>query len=460
MKYKEEVSRMQIILPDKVKLIIQTLQDEGFEAYAVGGCVRDSLLGRIPDDWDITTSATPIEVKALFRRTVDTGIQHGTVTVMFGKDGYEVTTYRIDGKYEDSRHPKEVIFTPSLSEDLKRRDFTINAMAYNDTVGLVDMFDGLNDLENHVIRAVGNPIERFSEDALRILRAVRFSAQLKFEIEKNTLNAATELRDTLRKISAERIRVELLKLIMSKNPEKLCALYETGIIKVILPKLNTMFETPQNNPHHIYDVGMHTVEALKHSCGFDDELSADEKKILRLALLFHDSGKPYVKSTDENGIDHFYNHSLKSEELTVEMMRDLKFDNDTIARVRRLVKYHDHTSKCSYPKVRRSMVSIGPDLMKLWFIIRECDVYGQNPETRDGKLKDIEEYRVVCNEIFASNDCLTLKDLAVTGKDLIECGIEKGPKIGETLNMLFEHVLDVPDHNNKEYLLNMIKNVE
>ncbi|HOO28114.1 MAG TPA: CCA tRNA nucleotidyltransferase, partial [Lachnospiraceae bacterium] len=246
---------MQIRLPDKVKSIIRTLQDEGYEAYAVGGCVRDSVLGRIPEDWDITTNAHPLQIKALFRRTVDTGIQHGTVTVMIGKESFEVTTYRIDGEYEDSRHPKEVRFTKTLAEDLRRRDFTINAMAYNEETGIVDVFGGLSDLEKGIIRAVGNAEERFSEDALRILRAIRFCAQLNYSIEEKTEAAVKKLAKTLANISAERIRTELLKLLLSQSPEKLSIAYETGVIAVILPEFDHMMRTDQNHPHHCFNVG-------------------------------------------------------------------------------------------------------------------------------------------------------------------------------------------------------------
>lgn len=241
---------MKIELPKKVIMIIDNLQMHGYEAYAVGGCVRDSILCRKPEDWDITTSARPEEVKRLFRRTVDTGIEHGTVTVMLGKDGFEVTTYRVDGEYADNRHPKEVTFTASLEEDLKRRDFTINAMAYNDEVRLVDIFGGMKDLNHHLIRCVGDPMERFSEDALRILRAVRFSAQLAFPIEKQTADAVRALAPTLEHISAERIQVELVKLLTSAHPELIQDAYELGITKVILPEWDAMVGVEQNTPHH------------------------------------------------------------------------------------------------------------------------------------------------------------------------------------------------------------------
>ena len=281
---------MKIELPKKVLFIINNLQLAGYDAFAVGGCVRDSILARKPQDWDITTSAKPEAIKEIFRRTVDTGIEHGTVTVMIGKDSYEVTTYRIDGAYEDSRHPKEVRFTNCLEEDLRRRDFTINAMAYNDDVRLVDVFGGMQDLNHHLIRCVGDPRERFSEDALRILRAVRFSAQLDFPIEPDTAKAVKELAPNLKNISAERIQTELVKLLTSPHPERIQDACELGITKVVLPEWDAMVGVKQNTIHHKYDVAEHTLHTLKH---------VKRDKYLRLTMLFHDMGKPAMKTTDE-----------------------------------------------------------------------------------------------------------------------------------------------------------------
>lgn len=281
---------MTIQLPEKVKFIIDTLTDAGFEAYAVGGCVRDSILGRIPGDWDITTSAAPDQVKHLFAKTVDTGIQHGTVTVLEGKEGFEVTTYRIDGEYQDKRHPTEVIFTQNLIEDLRRRDFTINAMAYNETEGLIDVFGGIEDLNKKVIRCVGSPNDRFTEDALRMMRAVRFASQLGFTIEKHTKEAISKLSSNLAQISAERIQVELVKLLVSDHPEQMRVVYETGMSRVFLPEFDRMMETPQNNLYHCYNVGEHSIVAMQN-IGND--------KILRLTMLLHDVAKPVCCKVDQ-----------------------------------------------------------------------------------------------------------------------------------------------------------------
>lgn len=439
---------MVIQLPEKVKYIIDTLMEAGYEAYAVGGCIRDSVLGRKPGDWDITTSANPRQVKELFKKTIDTGIQHGTVTVMTGGEGFEVTTYRIDGEYEDGRHPNEVVFTASLIEDLKRRDFTINAMAYNEKDGLVDAFSGLEDLEKKVIRCVGNPKERFQEDALRMMRAVRFSAQLGFSIEAETKNAMTELSANLAKVSAERIQVELVKLLVSDYPGEFLTAYETGLTQVFLPEFDDMMATPQNNPHHCYNVGIHTLEAVKNS---------PKDKIIRLTMLLHDVAKPVCKSVDEEGIYHFSGHPVKGAEMAKEILKRLKFDNDTIARVTALVKHHDDMPPLEQRAVRRAIFRTGLEQYPALFAVKYADAMGKNQYKREEKLAYIEGYQKLYEEIMALGQCLTLKDLAVTGKDLIEAGMKPGKEMGEILNSMLEHVLEHPEDNQKEILMKRIK---
>ena len=440
---------MTIQMPEKVKYIIETIQAAGFEAYAVGGCVRDSILGRTPDDWDITTSAKPEQVKALFRRTLDTGLQHGTVTVMLEKDGFEVTTYRIDGTYEDGRHPKEVTFTSNLEEDLKRRDFTINAMAYNEQVGLVDIFGGLRDMEQKMIRCVGEPEARFGEDALRIMRAVRFSAQLGYVIETQTKEAIVKLAHTLKQISAERVQVELVKLLVSPNPDFIRVAYETGITKVILPEFDAAMECQQKTPHHCYTVGEHTIQTLKH-------VPAD--KVYRLGMLLHDIGKPETKSVDEGGLDHFHGHPVKGEEMTKGILRRLKFDNDTIYKVSKIVRYHDYGNSFDpNPKnVRKAIYKMGEDIFPYMFEVRKADILAQSLYQREETLTRLVLWQQCYQEIKESGDCLSLKDLAVTGKDLIEAGIAPGPALGEILTKLLEEVLEDPAKNTKEYLLSRI----
>lgn len=439
---------MKIELPRKVIMIINNLQLHGYEAFAVGGCVRDSILCRRPEDWDITTSAKPEEIKRLFRRTVDTGIEHGTVTVMIGKDGFEVTTYRVDGEYTDSRHPKEVTFTTNLEEDLKRRDFTINAMAYNDEVRLVDVFGGMKDLNHHLIRCVGDPMERFSEDALRILRAVRFSAQLSCSIEKNTADAVRALAPTLKNISAERIQVELVKLLTSNHPELIQDAYELGITKVILPEWDAMVGVEQNTPHHKYDVADHTLHALKN---------VKKDKILRLTMLFHDMGKPAMKTTDEKGRDHFKGHALVSEEIARTVLRRLKFDNETVKKVTRLVCYHDYRIEATPQNVRRAMNRIGVELFPYYLAVRMADVKAQSPYRRRAKIENIVVMRELYQEALYNDQCVTLRQLKVTGRDLLKLGMQPGRQMGDMLSELLELVIDDPEMNDREKLCDYVK---
>lgn len=435
---------MKIVLPEKVTYIIDTLTQHGFEAYAVGGCVRDTMLGRIPMDWDITTSAKPEQVKELFRHTIDTGIQHGTVTVMLEHEGFEVTTYRIDGEYEDARHPKEVQFTSNLLEDLKRRDFTINAMAYSKDRGLIDEFGGMNDLQRKIIRCVGDPWQRFGEDALRILRAVRFAAQLGFEIEENTKKAIVELAPTLSKISAERIQTETVKLLMSDRPEMWRSVYDLGITRIIMPEFDAIMETPQNTPHHMYNVGEHTLKALSLT---------EKDRILRLTMLLHDIGKASMRTTDANGVDHFKGHGPAGKEIAKKILRRLKFDNDTIAQVTHLIYWHDYRPAPEEKAVRRAIHKVGEDLFPLFLKVQRADNLAQSMYLREEKLARIDGVEKLYHEIMEKHQCVSLKTLAVTGRDLIAEGMKPGPQMGAVLQELLEVVLDQPEMNEKEKLL-------
>lgn len=441
---------VKIQIPDSVQFIISTIEEAGFEAYAVGGCVRDSILGRVPDDWDITTSAKPEEIKRLFRHTVDTGIQHGTVTVLIHREGYEVTTYRIDGEYEDSRHPKEVNFTSLLSEDLKRRDFTINAMAYNEKCGIVDLFGGQEDLQKGIIRCVGEPQERFSEDALRIMRAVRFSAQLGYEIEERTTEAIKQLAGTLERISVERIQTELVKLLVSDHPEYMRKLYELGLTKVFMPEFDMMMETTQNNPHHIYTVGMHTIQAMQY---------VSKEKVVRLTMLLHDVGKPFTRTTDEHGIDHFHAHPSEGSAIAGGILKRLRFDNETIDRVTLLVLYHDYGNAVNAtPAFTRKLIhKVHIENFPLLLEIKRADVMAQSELGRAEKLEKLELLRASYEEVLEQGMCISLKTLAVTGRDLIAAGMKPGKELGQALNSLLEVVLENPDMNNKEALLELVK---
>lgn len=439
---------MTIKLPGDVKFIIDKLRDAGYEAYAVGGCVRDSILGREPDDWDITTSAKPEQIKAIFHPTIDTGIEHGTVTVLRNHVGYEVTTYRIDGVYEDNRHPKEVTFTANLKDDLLRRDFTINAMAYNDYEGLIDEYGGIEDLRNGIIRCVGVALERFSEDALRMMRAVRFSAQLGYTIEEETKEAIRELKDNLQYISAERINTELTKLIMSAHPDYLRDAYELGITAVILPEFDVCMKQEQKHIHHCYSVGEHILHSMSAS-------PAD--KIIRYTMLFHDMGKPNCLTTDPDGTMHFHGHSLVSATMAHEIMKRLRFDNDTLYSVEKLVKNHDRDIVTTGKAVRHAINEMGENLFPLLLVVKEADTNAQSMYMREEKLETLATLWKLYDEIKEANECVTLKSLCLTGRDIIDLGMKPGPAIGDILNSLLMMVIDEPSLNNREELITKAK---
>ena len=452
---------MKLRVPANVTWIIDILRRHGFEAYAVGGCVRDSILARNPNDWDITTSARPEEIKKIFRRTVDTGIEHGTVTVLMDKESYEVTTFRIDGKYSDGRHPDTVTFTPSLKEDLKRRDFTINAMAYNEKLGLIDIYGGMDDLQRHVIRCVGDPNERFDEDALRILRAVRFAAQLGFSIDPATLEAIRTHAEMLRNVSAERIQVELVKLLTSPNPMMFRVLYETGITKMILPEFDACMETEPDPPHQIYSVGEHILHTLP---------IVPEDKALRLTMLLHDIGKagPAPAKTDpasENAAGN-ENHAVRptrsedhaavSAKMAKDILRRLKFDNATIDKVTRLVRCHSLKPGPTEPDVRRAIHTVGKDLFNEYLMVQRADNCAKAADYMEEQLTRIEEVNLTYIRILGHRDPLTLKELAIDGNDLMAAGF-RGREIGEILERSLFMVLNDPSLNDKAYLLGCAK---
>lgn len=439
---------MRMEIPAHVAFIIDTLEKAGFEAYAVGGCVRDAILGREPEDWDITTSARPGQVKRLFRRTVDTGIKHGTVTVLLETCGYEVTTYRIDGEYEDARHPREVAFTASLTEDLKRRDFTINAMAYSPKAGLIDEFHGIEDLKSGVIRAVGDAGERFAEDALRMLRAVRFSAQLGFAIEEETAAAIREMAGRLSLISRERIQVELDKLLRSDHPESIKRAYELGITAVLMPEFDRIMETPQRNRYHDLSVGEHTLKALRH-------VRADH--LLRWTMLLHDFGKPKARLMDPDGTIHFYGHAKISAELAKEILKGLKFDNATLEAVTKLVYYHDFPFPVSKAGVRKALNRLGEELFPLLLEVCEADSRGKNQYAQETYLPKLLAIREYYREIKETGECVSLKNLAINGRDLIAAGMKPGKELGDVLEHCLEEVLEHPEKNTRESLLELVK---
>ena len=441
-----------IDIPENVEKIISILEKEGYEAYAVGGCVRDSMLGRKPKDWDITTSAQPEEVKRIFRKTIDTGIQHGTVTVRMRGESYEVTTYRIDGDYVDNRHPENVSYTSDLKEDLKRRDFTINAMAYNPSKGLVDEFGGIKDLDRGLIRCVGNPLERFGEDALRIMRGVRFAAQLGFEIDAQTREAMKKLAPNLEDISKERIREEIEKLILSDNPSKLVDAYELGITKVVLPEFDSMMECGQTNTFHIYSVGVHTIKVIEN---------IPPTKTLRWAALLHDVAKPDVGKF-YNGTTHFKGHEEAGAKKAASIMKRLRMDNKTIDNVKVLIKYHDkRTRNVTGYYVRKLVSAVGKDLFTGLLLIMRADIEGKTENARESGIPMIEKIEKEFDYIMENNVCTSLKELAIGGNELIALGVVPGKEVGILLKACLEHVLEYPDENNKEalekYVLSLIK---
>lgn len=404
---------VRIALPKDVKHIIDVLMENGYEAYAVGGCVRDSILGRVPGDWDITTSALPMQVKGLFRRTVDTGIQHGTVTVMLGRNGYEVTTYRIDGKYEDSRHPESVEFTPKLEEDLKRRDFTINAMAYNDEHGIVDIFDGVGDLQRKIIRCVGNAHDRFDEDALRILRAVRFSAQLGFGIEENTARAAKELAVNLKRISSERIHTEFNKMLKSAHPDYFSVADAIGIMEIVLPEYHVMSAEDKA-----------FVGALAKEC-------ACQLPERYAAMLFMSGGY-----SEEDPAD-----------TAKRVLKRLKLDNDTINTASMLLRFGMLEITDDESRIRHIIYETGDKN-----ILRILDFRTAYEKCIGNDIADVRRMYDICNMIFERGDCVSLKNLAITGKELIAMGVPAGRQMGEILNSLLILVLDNPQLNDREQL--------
>lgn len=431
-------------IPIDVQYVLEQLHSNGHEAYIVGGCVRDMILGIEPHDFDITTSAEPEAVKAIFKRTIDTGIEHGTVTVMIDQEGYEVTTYRIDGDYLDNRWPATVLFTKSLEEDLKRRDFTINAMAYNEEEGVIDHFNGRDDLEQGVLRCVGLAKERFTEDALRMLRAIRFAARFGFVIEGETAAAIGELNHLIQKISAERIHMELSKILCSKHPEYIEYLVTYGLLQYVIPEFIPCVGLTQNHPYHVYDVDHHTYICLQH-------IRAEEG--LRWAIYLHDIGKGYAKTTDDEGVDHFHGHPKISVAKADVILKRLKFDNKTKKRVLLLIEHHDYRFSADLKSVRRAMALIGSDLFMDYLEVQKADVKGQNPDKEAYRLVELAHKEKLYKEVLSLEQCVTIKDLAIGGEDLMALGVARGKKIGDVLNHLLALVIEEPDHNDAELLL-------
>ncbi len=439
-----------IFLPDEVKKALDIIHKNGFEGYIVGGCVRDSLMGINPKDYDITTSALPEQTKQIFKeyRVIETGIKHGTVTVLINKYPLEITTYRIDAEYKDNRHPDYVTFTLSLEEDTARRDFTMNSIAYNEENGIVDFHGGESDIKNKIIRCVGDPDKRFNEDALRIMRAIRFSSVLGFEIEEHTKEAIFRNKELLRNISAERIASELIKLLCGSSVYSVLMEY-IDVLGAVIPELLPMKGFEQNNIHHIYDVWEHTAKAVE---------SIEPTPILRLSALFHDIGKPdtYI---EKNGMGHFYGHANVSCEITKNILDRLKLDNYTKDTVLQIVKLHDFPIKDNRFAVKKFLNKHSPEMLFMVLKMKRADDLAKNPFVLE-RLSTFDKIEQIGNEILQEQTCFSLKDLAVKGGDLIAIGFEPGKEIGIVLKKLLDAVIAERIPNEKEQLINFAKGLK
>lgn len=442
---------MVIQMPKDVIKIIELLYSYKYEAFIVGGCVRDSHLGKIPNDWDICTDCQPDFMIKIFEengiKTIPTGLKHGTISLVINTEVYEVTTYRIEGEYIDNRRPSKVDFTKSLTEDLSRRDFTINSMAYNHKLGLADPFNGREDLKNGIIRTVGNPDERFREDALRIIRGVRFATQLGFDIHPNTAEAIKEYRELLGNISKERIQSELNKILISSRPSKGFYLFkELSLLDFIIPELSACVDFNQKNPHHDKDVFEHIMAVLDNT---------ERDLVLRLSALLHDIGKPLTFSEDEEGIGHFYKHHCVGSNISGEMLRSLKYDNNTIKQVMILVKEHMlRHDDISEKAIKRFINRVGKDNINRLFMLQRADIQASKPPHDYSNVNYLENK---CHEIINSKQPLTVKDLEINGYDLINLGLKPGKELGFILDYLLEKILEEPELNTKEKLLTLAK---
>lgn len=439
---------LDIILPTPVARALSVLEVCGYGAYIVGGCVRDSILGRTPNDWDITTNATPEQMKTCFAdfRVIETGIRHGTLTVIIDGMQLEITTYRNDGEYLDNRHPVQVTFSEKIEDDLSRRDFTVNAMAYHPQKGLVDLFGGREDLQTKTVRAVGDAKTRFEEDGLRILRAIRFASVLDFSIDENTAKAVHACKNLLSGIAAERIREEFCKLICGRGAVRILREY-IDVIAVFLPELGRCVGFDQNTKYHCYDVFEHTLHALA-LCENDDVLT-------RLGILLHDIGKPLCYTEDAHG-GHFKGHASIGVEIARNVLQRLRFDNETVHRLEMLVELHDNLLSAEKKRVKRLMQRLSDaDILRL-LEIKRCDRLAHAEPFR--RLpSELERIPAVIEEIRAEDACLSLRTLAINGADLMALGVPEGKQIGELLHALLDDVIDERLPNERNALLQAAK---
>ena len=429
-------------IPEFVQEILKKFEDAGQEAYCVGGCVRDLMLRREPGDWDVTTSALPEETMELFAPDAfPTGLQHGTVTVRSGDNSVEVTTFRCDGSYRDHRRPDSVTFTRSLEEDLARRDFTVNAMALGLDGQVRDPFHGAEELDRHILRCVGDPNRRFQEDALRMMRGLRFAATLGFAIEQSTAAAIHRHRELLREIAAERIQAELWKLLAGMNAAQVLREFP-DVIGVFWPEILPMVGFDQQNYHHIYDVWEHSLHAVEQVPPVAE---------LRCAALLHDIGKPHCFTIDENGLGHFYGHAAISKERADAMLRRLKCSNETRERIVRLVDWHDRNIPRTEKSVGRALRILGEEELRLLILLKRADNLSQAPEFRDWQ-RELDKAEEILNHLLEEHACFSLKQLAVNGRDMMAMGY-RGPEIGKVLDELLNRVVDGDLPNDRETLL-------
>lgn len=436
-----------INIPKGASDLIHILQKNGHSAYIVGGCVRDSILGRIPSDWDICTSATPLEMLCIFKdkKVIETGLKHGTITVVVNGEPYEITTYRVDGDYSDHRRPDTVTFTDDIKEDLKRRDFTINAIAYNDEVGLVDPFDGISDIQYGIIRCVGSAEDRLAEDALRIMRAIRFASQLGFMIMPDVEDEIHRQCENLKNVSIERINSEFCKIVVSDGVCNHLVLY-SDVFSLIIPELKDMFLFKQNNPYHIYNVYTHTLMALGYC--------ESKELIVKLAVLLHDIGKPHSYQDDEDGIRHFKGHGRVSANMTDEIMKRMRFDNDTRNAVVELIYYHDVTLEVGKKYIKRWLNKIGELQFRRLLQVKKADIKAQNPEYEKDRLEKLSEIEVLLEAVLSEQLCFSLRDLAINGNDVKNTMmIKEGKDIGFWLDVILNKVIDGELNNTKDDLI-------
>lgn len=441
---------IKINIPENINIVMNRLKENGYVSYVVGGCVRDSILGRTPNDWDLCTPAIPPEVIAMFDdyRVVETALKHGTVTIVVNGEHVEVTTFRRDGDYSDGRRPDNVLFTSDLITDLSRRDFTINAMAYNDDEGLIDYFGGLDDIKNKSIRCVGDANKRFSDDALRIMRCIRFALRFNFVIEDKTYDAMmVKSKLVYKNVSIERVQSEFNKIILFDVQTGIMMLRLLDILDYIMPSIEECFMVHQNNPYHKYNVGLHSLIAAK---------SIEPTLHLILTMLLHDVGKPKCKSTDEVNIDHFYKHNIVSSNVAEMVLRRLKYDNNTINKVKLLILYHDADIHPNKKSVKKWLSRIGEDMFRDLVKVKIADMNAQSEYAKSVKEDSIMKLKIMLENVLKDDECFTIKDLDINGNDLIKLGFH-GKEIGDMLNKILNYVIDNPDKNNKENLIKFCK---